>query len=61
MTEIADAWTPERRNIASEAAPLKRPGYADDYIGTAVWLASEASAYVTGVLIRVDGGIYRQM
>jgi NAD(P)-dependent dehydrogenase (short-subunit alcohol dehydrogenase family) len=61
MTEITEAWTEEQRQRAFAEAPLKRPGYADDYIGTALWLASEASAYVTGVLIRVDGGIYRQM
>jgi len=61
MTDIMEAWTQERRDAASEDAPLKRAGVADDYIGTALWLASEASAFVTGVLVRVDGGIYRQM
>ena len=61
MTEITEAWTEEQRQRAYVDAPLKRPGFADDYIGTALWLASEASAYVTGVLVRVDGGIFRQM
>jgi NAD(P)-dependent dehydrogenase (short-subunit alcohol dehydrogenase family) len=29
-------------------------------VGTALWLASRASEWVTGVLVRVDGGFYRQ-
>jgi NAD(P)-dependent dehydrogenase (short-subunit alcohol dehydrogenase family) len=39
---------------------LGRMGTADDFIGTALWLASDASAFVTGELVRVDGGAYRQ-
>ena len=32
-------------------------GEPDELVGTAVWLASErASGFVTGTLIRVDGG-----
>lgn len=37
--------------------PLKRPGQPDDLDGTVVFLASEASRYVTGQTILVDGGI----
>ena len=33
-----------------------RNGLADDFAGAAVFLASPASAYVTGQVIRVDGG-----
>ncbi len=33
-----------------------RNGVLDDLSGTAVWLASDASAYVTGQTIFVDGG-----
>jgi len=40
--------------------PLGRPGQPADFVGTAVWLASRASEWVTGALIRVDGGHYRQ-
>jgi NAD(P)-dependent dehydrogenase (short-subunit alcohol dehydrogenase family) len=61
MTDIALAWDEERRAMAGASAPLQRPGYAEDYVGTALWLASEASAFVTGVIVRVDGGMYRQM
>jgi NAD(P)-dependent dehydrogenase (short-subunit alcohol dehydrogenase family) len=60
LTDIALAWTDEQRELAGSTNPLRRAGVADDFIGTALWLASEASAWVTGVLVRVDGGAYRQ-
>jgi NAD(P)-dependent dehydrogenase (short-subunit alcohol dehydrogenase family) len=36
--------------------PLRRFGQLNDLSGIAVFLASDASAYVTGVSIPVDGG-----
>ena len=41
----------------SERIPLGRPGQPGDLDGTLLFLASEASAYVTGQTILVDGGI----
>jgi NAD(P)-dependent dehydrogenase (short-subunit alcohol dehydrogenase family) len=61
LTDIATAWTEEQRQQAARNAPLGRAGTAMDFAGTALWLASDASAWVTGTLIRVDGGYYRQM
>ena len=37
--------------------PLKRPGAYEDLEGAIVFLASDASAYVTGQILLVDGGI----
>ncbi len=37
--------------------PLKRMGKAEDVANVAVFLASEQAAYITGEVIRVDGGM----
>jgi NAD(P)-dependent dehydrogenase (short-subunit alcohol dehydrogenase family) len=36
--------------------PLRRIGRQDELSGAVVWLASDQSSYVTGQIIRVDGG-----
>jgi NAD(P)-dependent dehydrogenase (short-subunit alcohol dehydrogenase family) len=36
--------------------PFKRFGHPDELIGALVWLLSDASAFVTGAMITVDGG-----
>ncbi len=41
----------------TERIPLKRPGKVEDLEGAVIFLASDASAYVTGQTLLVDGGI----
>ena len=36
--------------------PFKRFGHPDELIGALVWLLSDASAFVTGSMVCVDGG-----
>jgi len=38
-------------------APMKRIGQPSDMAGTAIFLSSKASSYITGAIIPVDGGI----
>lgn len=58
-TDFARAlWEDETRRKAREAAaPLRRIGEPKDIGGIAVFLASEAAAYVTGQMIIADGGV----
>ena len=41
----------------AQTNPMGRIGEPDDMVGVAIYLASRASSYVTGVVIPVDGGI----
>lgn len=47
---------PVRSKYLLERIALNRPGYPEDITGVCVLLASDASAYITGTEIRVDGG-----
>lgn len=47
---------PEGWKQIVERIPLKRAGRPSDYAGLAVLLASEASSWLTGMTITVDGG-----
>lgn len=48
---------PELERAMIDATPLGRLGTVDDIAAAAVYLASDAGAYVTGRDLRVDGGI----
>lgn len=47
---------PVRSKYLLDRISLDRPGYPEDIVGICVLLASEASSYITGAEIRVDGG-----
>lgn len=50
-------WTdPERRAQRIREIELRRFGEPDEVVGCALFLASEASSFITGEIIRVDGG-----
>ncbi len=44
-------------DMIAQTTPRKRIGEPEDMAGTAIYLASRASSYVTGITIPVDGGI----
>ena len=48
-------FTPRAKSIISHT-PMSEFGKPEDLIGTCIWLASDASRFVTGTIIPVDGG-----
>lgn len=57
-TELTKAiWSdPEKSRPMDERIPIGRWGKPQDFAGPAVFLASEASDYVSGIVLPVDGG-----
>jgi 2-deoxy-D-gluconate 3-dehydrogenase len=55
-TDLTAAASPERYNAITSRIPHGRWGEPDELAGTAVFLASSASHYVTGIALPVDGG-----
>jgi NAD(P)-dependent dehydrogenase (short-subunit alcohol dehydrogenase family) len=55
LTEVFYSNEDWRRNML-EQIPLKRFGEFRDLVGASIFLCSEASAYITGVCLPVDGG-----
>ena len=52
--------TAEERALRGENLPLGRMGEPHDMTGAALFLASDDAAYITGDVIRVDGGMLAQ-
>jgi NAD(P)-dependent dehydrogenase (short-subunit alcohol dehydrogenase family) len=55
-TPLTRQHAPEVRKRITDTTPLGRFGQIQELIGPVVFLASEASAYVTGSTLTVDGG-----
>lgn len=57
LTDISKAWDLEAFAArAKSTIPLQRGGEATEIVGAALYLASAASSYTTGSIIKVDGG-----
>lgn len=52
-----DAWTPEVRSTYQQRIPLGRVGTEDEIADVITFLASQASRYMTGHELVVDGGL----
>jgi len=58
-TRFSEAlWkNPDILKMAMFKTPMRRPADPEEMVGTIIYLASDASSYVTGQIIGVDGGI----
>jgi NAD(P)-dependent dehydrogenase (short-subunit alcohol dehydrogenase family) len=56
-TDMTAEVTDARKTEILANVPLKRYGSADEIAGAALFLASDAGAYVSGAVLPVDGGL----
>lgn len=56
-TEMTDELPPGLMETIQTSVPLRRLGDPAELAATAVFLASESAAYITGVTLAVDGGM----
>jgi NAD(P)-dependent dehydrogenase (short-subunit alcohol dehydrogenase family) len=55
VDEASDELTPRGQTIVDHT-PMGRFGDPEDLLGTVLWLLSPASAFITGVVVPIDGG-----
>lgn len=55
LTNTDGSLTP-RGNTIIEQTPMGRYGEPEDLISTTLWLCDDASSFVTGVVVPIDGG-----
>ena len=56
LTEMSPVDQPEFKPWCVDPAPMKRHGYPEELGPLAVFLASDASSFMTGSIVTIDGG-----
>jgi NAD(P)-dependent dehydrogenase (short-subunit alcohol dehydrogenase family) len=56
LTDVSTAWRDDKEY--EQSLGLQRFGKPEEIVGTALYLASDASSFTTGQTIRVDGGTW---
>jgi len=58
LTDISKAWDLDAfADRAERLIPAQRGGEPSEIVGAALYLASPASSYTTGAIIKIDGGL----
>ena len=55
---LKDKVNDKQREVLQAQIPLKRLGTPDDVAQAVLFLASDASSYITGHVLHVNGGLY---
>ena len=58
QTEMTDVLPQQAKDMALEQIPMQRFGQPSDIAKAVAFLASDASAYITGQTLSVDGGMH---
>ena len=58
QTEMTDVLPQQAKDMALEQIPMQRFGQPSDIARAVAFLASDASAYITGQTLSVDGGMH---
>jgi NAD(P)-dependent dehydrogenase (short-subunit alcohol dehydrogenase family) len=57
MTDISKAWDLDAFEARASTYALRRGGQPEEIVGAALYLATDASSFTTGSILRVDGGM----
>jgi 3-oxoacyl-[acyl-carrier protein] reductase len=58
QTEMTDVLPEKVKESFMDQIPLGRIGYPEDVAEAVYWLCSDASQYITGQILHVNGGLY---
>jgi NAD(P)-dependent dehydrogenase (short-subunit alcohol dehydrogenase family) len=56
-TDMMRNNSPEQQKVMAQASLMRRTAHPDELIGLALFLASDASSFVTGSTFHIDGGL----